>query len=282
MPCTALVTAAATSFQVHHRGHRTFARRPRQCTWAWRAATRLAAFAALWTASAGAALAAPYTLQLNGSFSATSSSNLWSEQFAQLVWGSAGWTNGRTAALVWEIDYDDALTTTSFNANQSYFAHETITALRLTLGGVQLATTGVTPLSKIDFGLRDNTDVPSLLDGDGFGLLLGQSWTRDSTGAYTLPGAQTVLSPNGQYYYAFSFQQQQGLSTALEVRAYSVATNKLVGTSPTGRVTTTGWSVAPADDGAGTPPAGQVPEPASLLLSGLALAVLAALRVRRA
>lgn len=282
MPCTALVATPATNPLLHQRGLHAFARRSSQRPWAWRAAARRAALAALWMATAGPALAAPYTLQLHGSFSATSRSNLWSEQFAQLVWGSAGWTNGRTAALVWEIDYDDALTTTSFNANQSYFAHETITALRLTLGGVQLATTGVTPLSKIDFGLRDNTDVPNLLDGDGFGLLLGQSWTRDSTGAYTLPGAQTLVSPNGQYRYAFSFHQQQGLSTALEVRAYSVATNKLVGTSPTGRVTTTGWSVAPADDGAGTPPTGQVPEPASLLLSGLALAVLAALRVRRA
>ncbi|MFN7725773.1 MAG: PEP-CTERM sorting domain-containing protein [Rubrivivax sp.] len=239
-------------------------------------------FLAAVCACAAPAQAAPYTLKLNGTFSATSSTNAWTEQFAQLVWGSAGWTNGRTAALAWEIDFDDALTATALNGTQSSFAHETITALRLTLGGVQLATTGAAPASKIDFGLRDNTDVPSLLDGDGFSLLLGQQWTRDSTGAYTLPGAQTVVSPNGQYYYAFSVQQTVGVYPALEVRAYSAATNKLVGTSPTGRVLTTGWSVAPADDGPTTPPTGQVPEPASLLLSGLALAVLAALRVRRA
>lgn len=219
----------------------------------------------------GAATAAPMTLFVDGMFSATSTNTASHAEFAKLVWGTAGvWSNGASAAARFEIDFDDTLTATPFNSTQSMFALETITGLRLQLGNVTLSSSGLAAASKIDFGLRDNDDVPDLLSGDGFALLMQQAWTRDSAGAYTLPGATEAVSGNGLYSYSFSALQATGGSPALEIRALKTADDKLAGGNPTGRFVQSGWHVAAAGDG------GSVPEPGSLLLVALALALAAA------
>lgn len=228
---------------------------------------------ALLLCAATAAAAAPMALFVDGTFSATSTSTASHAEFAKLVWGPSGvWTNGASAALSFEIDFDDTLSSTAFNTTQSSFAMESITALRVRLGGVVLQTTGLTAASKIDFGLRDNSDPPDLLAGDGFALLLQQAWSRDASGAYALPGASEAVSGNGLYSYSFSALQSLGGAPALEIRALKTADDKLAGGNPTGRFLQTGWHV----QARAAEPGNSVPEPGSALLAGLALLAAAA------
>ncbi|MBA4177865.1 MAG: hypothetical protein C0505_15110 [Leptothrix sp. (in: Bacteria)] len=208
------------------------------------------------------AVAAPCTLRIDGSFSVTSTSNAVHEHFAQRAWGPACpgaslcRANGRMASVRLEVDDDDALTVTPFNpfnVTQSCCDHESVSALRLTLGKEQLDTTGLTALSQIDFGVRDNGDVPNLPHGGGYALALAQQATRVG-GVYSLPGALPVVSPNGLYAFAFNSTAATGIALpVLEMRADKTSDCARAGASPTGRLTVTGSSVQ-TGGGGGRPP----------------------------
>lgn len=251
-----------------------------------RGTTRLAAAAAIAVLSLRAQ-AAPVTLHIQGSFTATNSAatlnSAAAKALAASVNGTSSWNTLANIPLSFELDLDDTLTRTQLAVNNWNWFMGGITELRISLGNAHFSTrgTGSDSLGSILVGATDTDNAPAPALSTGMLLRLGQPWTRNTAVTpvpYSFAGATPQVSGDGLYEHFFrtAYDAGEGNRT-LDFWGTLASTDALTGGLPTGRWRLTDFEVT-AQAGS---PAASVPEPSTASLLVLALAVSMVLGGRR-
>jgi hypothetical protein len=232
------------------------------------------------------AQAAPVTLHLQGSFTATNSAaslnSAAAKALAGSVNGTSSWNTLSNIALSFEIDLDDTLTRTQLATNTWNWFLDDITEIRIQLGNAHFATrgSGGNSLGSILVGATDTEAAPAPALSTGMLLRMSQPWSRDTTVSpvrYSFAGATPQVSGGGVYEHFFrtAYDASEG-NRVLDFWGTLASNDSLTSSLPTGRWRLTDFGVTPQ----AVDPAGSVPEPSTLSLLVLALAALMALRRR--
>lgn len=230
--------------------------------------------------------AAPVTLHIQGSFTATNSAatrtSAAANALAASVNGTSSWNTLANIPLSFEIDLDDALTRVQLSSNAWNWFMDDISEVRIQLGNARFSTQGAggNSLGSILVGATDTDAAPAPALGTGMLLRMSQPWSRDtsvSPAPYSFAGATAQASGGGLYehYFRTAFDQNAG-NRVLDFWGILASNDSLVGSLPTGRWQMTDFDVTPLDTG----PVSNVPEPSTVSLLVLALAALMALRRR--
>lgn len=230
--------------------------------------------------------AAPVTLHIHGSFTATNSAatrtSAPANALAASVNGTSSWNALANIPLSFEIDLDDAPTKVQLSSNVWNWFLDDITELRIQLGNARFSTrgTGGSSLGAILVGATDTEAAPAPALGNGMLLRMGQPWSRDPAVfpvPYSFPGATPQVSGGGLYEHFFrtAYDASEG-NRILDFWGTLASSDTISGGLPTGRWQLSDFNVTPLDVG----PVNTVPEPSTLSLLVLALAALMALRRR--
>lgn len=230
--------------------------------------------------------AAPVTLHIQGSFTATNSAvtlnSAAAKALAASVNGTSSWNALSNIPLSFEIDLDDTLTRTQLATNNWNWFLDDITEVRIQLGSAHFATrgTGGNSLGSILVGATDTESAPAPALGTGMLLRMSQPWTRNTAVTptpYSFAGATPQVSGGGLYEHFFrtAYDASEG-NRVLDFWGTLASNDSLVGGLPTGRWRMTDFEVTPQD----ASPVNSVPEPSTGSLLVLAVALLMTLRRR--
>lgn len=232
------------------------------------------------------AQAAPVTLHIQGSFTATNSAatlnSAPAKALAAMVNGTSSWNALADIPLSFEIDLDDTLTKVQLSSNNWNWFMDDITEVRIQLGNAHFASrgSGGNSLGSILVGATDTEAAPAPALSTGMLLRMGQPWTRDTTVSpppYSFAGATPQVSGGGLYEHYWRYANDLGVANRILDFWGTLASNdSLTNSLPTGRWRMTDFEVTPQDTG----PVSTVPEPTTASLLVLALAALMALRRR--
>lgn len=222
--------------------------------------------------------AAPVTLHIQGSFTATNSAatrnSAAANALAASVNGTSSWNALSNIPLAFDIDLDDTVTRVQLSSNVWNWFLNDISEVRIQLGNARFATqgTGSNSLGSILVGATDTEAAPAPALGTGMLMRMNQPWSRNtaiSPAPYSFPGATAQVSGGGLYehYFRGAFDQNVG-NRVLDFWGILASNDSLVGGLPTGRWQMTDFDVTPRDIG----PGNSLPEPTTLSLLVLALA----------
>lgn len=228
------------------------------------------------------AVAAPVTLHIQGSFTATNSNvtanSAAAEALATSVNGTASWNALANIALSFEIDLDDTPEKTQLSTNVWNWFLRDITEVRIQLGNAHFTTrgSGGDSLGAVMLGATDTEAAPAPVPGLGLLLRISQPWSRDaavSPPPYSFAGATPQVSGGGNYEHFMRTACDLGPGNrVLDFWGTLASNDSLVGGLPTGRWTMGSVAVTPRQPEA---PGNSVPEPASWALSLAGLLALA-------
>lgn len=233
------------------------------------------------------AQAAPVTLHIQGSFTATNSAatrnSAPANALAASVNGTSSWNALANIPLSFEIDLDDTLTRTQLSSNVWNWFLGDISEVRIQLGNAHFSTQGAggNSLGSILVGATDTDAAPAPALSNGMLLRMSQPWSRDtsvSPAPYSFAGATAQVSGAGLYEHFFrtGFDANAGNRT-LDFWGTLASNDSLVGGLPTGRWQMASFDVTPQD----IDPVSTVPEPSTTSLLVLALAASMVLGGRR-
>jgi len=250
----------------------------------WRAL--LAGIASAWLLSAPAQ-AAPVTLHIQGSFTATNSAvsltSVPAKALAASVNGTSSWNGLANIPLSFEIDLDDSITRVQLSSNSWNWFMDDITEVRIQLGNAHFSSrgTGGNSLGSILVGATDTDAAPAPALSTGMLLRMGQPWSRDTSVSpppYSFPGATPQVSGGGLYEHYWRAASDLGEGNrVLDFWGTLASNDTITGGLPTGRWRMTDFQVTAQDPG----PVSSLPEPSTVSLLLLALAASMVLGARR-
>lgn len=231
--------------------------------------------------------AAPVTLHIQGSFTATNSAatrnSAAANALAASVNGTAIWNALANIPLSFEIDLDDSLTRVQLSSNAWNWFMDDISAVRIQLGNAHFSTQGAggASLGSILVGATDTDAAPAPALGTGLLLRMSQPWSRDTSASpvpYSFAGGTPQVSGGGLYEHFMRTAYDLGpANRVLDFWGTLASTDSLYGGLPTGRWQMTDVRVTPLDAG----PGNSLPEPSTVSLLALALAASMVLGARR-
>lgn len=233
------------------------------------------------------AQAAPVTLHIQGSFTATNSAvtlnSAAAKALAASVNGSSSWNTLANIPLSFEIDLDDTPYSTQLSTNAWNWFLDDITEIRILLGNAHFATrgSGGQSLGAVMLGATDTETAPAPAPGTGLLLRMSQPWSRDASVTpppFSFAGATPQVSGGGLYEHFFRTAYDLGPGNrVLDFWGTLASNDSQVGGLPTGRWTMGSVAVTPRQpDDTGN----SVPEPGTWALSLAALLALATRRPR--
>ena len=201
------------------------------------------------------AAAAPVTLHIQGSFTATNSAvtlnSAAAKALAASVNGSASWNTLANIPLSFEIDLDDTPFSTQISSNVWNWFLDDITEIRIQLGNAHFATrgSGGQSLGAVMLGATDTETAPAPAPGTGLLLRMSQPWSRDASVSpppFSFAGATPQVSGGGLYEHFFRTAYDLGPgSRVLDFWGTLASNDSQVGGLPTGRWTMGSVAVTP-------------------------------------